>query len=129
MQNTDAKKIHWLITGDILVFLFVTLFGFIRHGTLATGGWHVLATFVPLVVAWLIVSPGLRVFDDVGSHPMRWMLQAAWAAFIAVPLAALLRGLWLNEPILPIFVVILDAVSMVLIFIWRGLFIYLSRRK
>jgi hypothetical protein len=119
----------WLITGDIIVFLIVTLIGFIQHATLTTAGWRILATFIPLVAAWLIVSPGFGVFSDAGSQPVRWVLKAVWAALIAVPTAALFRGLWLNSPILPIFVMVLAAASALLMFIWRGLFCYLSSRK
>ncbi len=52
-----------LLAGDILVLALVTLFGFASHGELASSGVRYLATFIPLVVAWLLVAPFLGVFD------------------------------------------------------------------
>jgi hypothetical protein len=46
----------------------------------------------------------------------------------AAPLAALLRGLLLNAPIIPIFAVVLGATSAFGMLVWRGVYSYVARR-
>lgn len=47
---------------------------------------------------------------------------------LASPMAAWLRGLLLNSPILPIFVVILGGVSSMAILLWRGVYWLVATR-
>jgi ABC-type xylose transport system permease subunit len=46
----------------------------------------------------------------------------------AAPLAAILRGLLINAPVIPIFAVVLSATSAFGMLIWRGIYLFLSRK-
>jgi hypothetical protein len=111
-----------LIAGDILTLAMVTLFGFASHGELGSAGARMLTTFIPLVVAWLLVAPHLGVFDIRNTQKASQLWRPFWAMVLAGPLAAWLRGVMLNAAILPIFVVVLGGVSALAILAWRVIF-------
>ena len=81
-----------------------------------------LTTFVPLVIAWLLIAPHLRVFQDAVTSDWKELWRPFWAMVLAAPLAAWLRGVWLDAPILPIFVVVLGGVSALALLAWRALY-------
>ena len=124
-----------LIAGDILAILFTTIIGFVTHGEVGAGspGPYIIlprmaAAFFPLVVAWFLVSPFLGLFQqDITSNP-RQLWRPVLAMIFAAPLAAVLRGLLLNTPIIPIFAVVLSATSALGMMLWRGIYLFLSRR-
>jgi hypothetical protein len=51
------------------------------------------------------------------------------AILYAAPFAALLRGLYLGTPIIPIFAVILAVTSAFGMLIWRAIFAFLAKRQ
>ena len=111
-----------LLLGDMFSLLLVTLTGFASHGTMGTAGTRMLTTFVPLVVAWLLVAPHLHVFQDSVSSNWKELWRPLWAMVLAAPLAAWMRGVWLGAPILPIFVVVLGGFSALALLVWRSLY-------
>ena len=115
---------HWIILllGDTLTLALITLFGFASHGTLDTAGTRMLTTFVPLLVAWLLIAPHLRVFQDAVTSDWKELWRPFWAMVLAAPLAAWMRGAWLGAPILPIFVVVLGGTSALALLAWRALY-------
>ena len=119
----------WLIIGDIFTLALVTLFGFASHNELGTAGSRMLTTFLPLVFAWLLISPWLGVFDAAITSNPRQLWRPFWAMILAGPMAGWIRGAWLQSPILPIFVVILGGVSALAILAWRALFWVITSRK
>ncbi|MGH9429260.1 MAG: hypothetical protein ACRD2L_23505, partial [Terriglobia bacterium] len=54
--------------------------------------------------------------------------RPALAALFAAPLAAVLRGLMLNTPIIPIFAVVLGVTSTLGMVVWRALYFLLNRK-
>ena len=88
-----------------------------------------LTTFVPLVIAWLLIAPHLRVFQDAVTSDWKELWRPFWAMVLAAPLAAWLRGGWLDAPILPIFVVVLGGISALSILAWRLVYALLAVRK
>lgn len=124
-RMVESKRIStlWiLVAGDVLVLLLVTIFGFATHGELGTAGLRMLTTFVPLVVAWGLVAPHLGVFDLEKSSQPDQLWRPFWAMVLAGPWAAWLRGVMLNEPILPIFVVVLGGICALALLVWRTLY-------
>lgn len=118
----------WLGIGDFITLFLLTVVGFSSHQTLTTAGWRFLTTFLSLCVAWLLSAPLLGLYrQDVYTSPNQ-LWKASWAMLLAVPLAALLRGLWLNRPILPVFVLVLTGSGMVSILLWRFLFWFVIAR-
>lgn len=119
----------WLGIGDFVTLFLLTVVGFASHQELNTAGWRLLTTFLPLCAAWLLSAPvlGLYRYDVYSSPHQLW--KSIWAMVLAGPLAALLRGLWLNRPILPIFVLVLTGFGMLGILFWRFLFwLFIARR-
>ena len=128
MQNRGNLQRFALIAGDIITLAIVTVIGFASHGTADTAGSRMLTTFIPLVVAWFLVAPFLHVYDTEVFLDGRQLWRPLWAMILASPMAAWLRGLMLNSPILPVFVIILGGVSTVAILVWRGIFWLVATR-
>lgn len=117
-----AVKINWLVIGDSVTLAAVTAFGFASHGTLGSAGMRLLTTFIPLLVAWFLVSPHLGVYDPARVIDPRQLWRPFWAMVLAAPFAAWMRAAWLGTVILPIFVVILGGISALAILLWRSLY-------
>lgn len=122
------RWLYMLVAGDILVLAIVTLLGFASHGSLETAGSRMLSTFIPLVIAWLLIAPHLLVYKKIIVHDVRQLWRPFWAMILAAPIAAWLRGIILNAPILPLFVLIIGGVSALAILFWR-LFFWLIAEK
>jgi hypothetical protein len=119
-----------LILGDILAIALVTFIGFATHGEAELSFLpRMLATFVPLTLAWFLLAPWLGLFQKEGTSVPRRLWQAALAMIFAAPFAAVLRGLILNVPIIPIFAVVLGFTSAFGMAVWRGVHLLLSRNR
>jgi len=124
----NNKRRFILICGDILVFGLVTLFGFSSHQTVGTAGTRMLTTFIPLLVGWGLIAPFLGVYDPANAADWRQLWRPFWAMVLAGPMVGWLRGVWLDQVILPIFVVVLGGVSALAILAWRFTFWLVSSR-
>ncbi len=122
------KRLAALIALDALVLLAVTLFGFSTHNSsLAGSRW--LTTFLPLVAGWAAVAPFLGLYSaEIANRPAEFW-RAVLAAVYAAPLAVLLRGLWLGTPIIPVFGLVMMAVSAAGMGAWRLVWIIAINRK
>jgi hypothetical protein len=111
-----------LLLGDGLVVLLTSLAGFAQHGELTTAGVaRVAATVVPFALAWFLTAPWLGCFDQVRMARLSNLWRVPAAAVLAAPLGAVLRGLWLQAPVLPIFAVVMAAVLGGAMLAWRVL--------
>ena len=118
-----------LILGDLIVVLATTLVGFANHGELQLDAYDRLAaTFLPFAASWFCVSPWLGCFDARRALVLRNAWRPPVAALLAAPLGALLRGLWLGAPVMPLFAVVMGAVLGAAMFVWRLLAASLLRR-
>ena len=117
-----------LICGDVVVFCLVTLFGFSRHQSLGTAGARMLTTFIPLIVGWGLIAPFLGVYDLARVADWRQLWRPFWAMVLAGPMVGWLRGVWLGQVILPIFVVVLGGISALAILAWRAIFWLVTSR-
>jgi len=130
MRNESLlKPAWWLILGDTLTLFVVTLVGFAMHGELATAGFRLLTTFLPLLFSWWLVAPFLKVFQLETALDFRQLWKPGWAMIVATPLAALLRGFWLNRPVLPLFAFVLAGSSALAILVWRMIFLLIARSR
>jgi hypothetical protein len=118
-----------LILGDLLAILIITLIGFASHGELGVSfPARIAATYFPLSVAWFLLAPQFGLFrQEIISNP-REIWKPTLAVFFAVPLATVLRGLILNAPIPPIFVIVLSAALAFGLTLWRGIYMLLNRK-
>ena len=117
-----------LICGDVVVFALVTLFGFSTHNTLGSAGSRMLATFIPLLAGWALIAPFLGVYNLERVADARQLWRPFWAMVLAGPMVAWLRGVWLGQVILPVFVVVLGGVSALAILAWRTIFWFVVSR-
>jgi hypothetical protein len=86
------------------------------------------ATFFPFAAAWFIASPLLGCFDARRMTEPTQLWRAPLAALLAAPLGAVLRGLWLGAPVVPIFAGVMGAVLGAAMFGWRLVAAPLLRR-
>lgn len=113
-----------LILGDVLAIGLVTVIGFASHGEAGTSFLpRMAAAFFPLLVGWFLLAPWFGLFQDQIIHNARHLWRPALAALFAAPLAAVLRGLILNAPIIPIFTVVLGVTTALGLGLWRGLYL------
>ncbi|HSQ39558.1 MAG TPA: DUF3054 domain-containing protein [Anaerolineales bacterium] len=125
------KNSNWLlISGDILAIVVVTYIGFATHGETDLSFLpRMFAAFLPVTLSWFLLAPWFGLFQpEVTSNP-RQLWRPVFAVLFAAPLAAVLRGLWLNAPIIPIFAVVLASTSALGMLLWRGLYILLARKR
>lgn len=123
------RAIVFLILADLVVILLVTLSGFATHATLGSAGIRILAVWLPLSAAWLVTAPFLGVYDPRNTGQYRQLWRPFWAMVLAAPLGSILRGFWLNSPVMPIFVVVLGGVAAISILAWRIIFWFFGQRS
>jgi hypothetical protein len=126
---TRKAQISILIIGDVITLALVTGFGFATHGTLGSAGSRMLTTFVPLLLAWAAVAPFLGAYDSERAGQASQLWRPFWAMILAAPLAAWLRAVWLNAPILWLFVLVLGGFSALGILAWRALYLLVFARR
>jgi len=131
VSNISSRiKLITLVIGDIVCLGLITVSGFVRHGTLRSAGLRMLSTFIPVMIAWFLVSPFLGAYDLERVGDIRDLWRPFRAMVLAAPLAAWLRGAWLNAAIIPIFVVVLAGFNAIAVLVWRGIFLLaLSRSR
>jgi len=123
-------KSKWiLIAGDVLAIVIVTVIGFATHGEANLSFLpRMLAALVPLTVAWFLLAPWFGLFQPEIASNLKQLWRPVFAMLFAASFAAILRGLILGAPIIPIFAVVLGATSAFGIMIWRALYFFLNRK-
>ena len=125
-----SSKLIWLFIGDAITLALVTIYGFATHETLGSAGTRLLTTYLPLLVAWLLIAPHLGVYQLGRVGEFRQLWRPFWAMVLAAPFAAWMRAAWLGTAILPVFVVVLGGVSALALLAWRFLYwIIITRVK
>ncbi|GAB4480426.1 MAG: hypothetical protein OHK0031_01580 [Anaerolineales bacterium] len=119
----------WLIVGDTLTLAALTLIGFATHGE---NGLALLprmaATFFPLLMGWFLAAPALGAYDAARAADFRALWRPLLAMILAGPLAVLLRALWLNGVVIPIFGLVLTGSGLLAMALWRGIWLLLARK-
>lgn len=123
-----TKSTLFLVGGDTIAILLVTIIGFVTHDEADFSFLpRMAAAFFPVTIAWFLVAPFLGLFQtEIISNP-RQLWRPALAMLFAGPLAAVLRGFILNAPILPIFAVVLASTSAFGMWVWRWVYFLLNR--
>ena len=122
-------SISVLILGDLLAIGLVTLIGFATHGEADMAFVpRMAALYVPLTISWFILTPALGLFGRETTSDPKQLWRPALAMIFAAPLAAVLRGMLLNAPIIPIFAVVLAVTSAFGMVLWRALYFRWNRR-
>ena len=129
LENKTMKKTTLLILGDLLAIALVTVIGFATHGETGLSFLpRMAAAFFPISLAWFVLAPALGLFrvENVSEPKQLW--RPVLAMVFAAPLAAVLRGLLLNAPIIPIFAVVLASTSAFGMLVWRAIYWAFARR-
>jgi len=126
-QITKQKVV--LLAGDLIALALVTIVGFATHQELDTAGLYMLTTFLPLSVAWLLISPHLLVYKPDFVIEYRYLWRPFWAMILAAPMAGWLRGVLLDRMILPQFVIILGGISALALLTWRATYALICHRR
>jgi hypothetical protein len=122
-------KKYFLISGDILAIAIITVIGFATHGEADPSFLpRMLAVFVPLAVSWFLLAPWFGLFQPEITSTLKHLWRPVLAMLFAAPLAAVLRGLILNVPIIPIFAAVLASTSALGMLVWRGIYVFLNRK-
>jgi hypothetical protein len=123
-------KIYLLIIGDTFALLITTLIGFATHGELDVSSLgRMSAAFFPLTLAWFLLAPWFGLFQQDIASDAKQLWRPILATVFAAPLAAVLRGLILNAPIIPIFGVVLAGTSAFGMLVWRWLYLFINGRN
>ena len=122
-------KKYILVIGDAAAILITTFIGFATHGEADVSFLpRMAAAFFPLVTAWFLLAPFLGLFQKEITSSVKQIWRPILAMVFAAPLAAVLRGLILNAPIIPIFAVVLGVTSAFGMLVWRGIYVFLRRK-
>ena len=127
MRNSfNSRLVLILLIGDSLVLAAMTAAGFVQHNTLNSGVSRMLVTYLSTFIAWMLVAPVIRAFDSQVVFNPKELWRPLWAAAVSMPLAAFLRGLWLDTPIMPIFIFVFGGSNGLAILAWRALFLMVN---
>ncbi|MBE0696810.1 MAG: DUF3054 domain-containing protein [Anaerolineaceae bacterium] len=122
-----GRLVTGVIIGDAVCALILSLIGFITHyGKIE--GWHWLTTFIPVLIGWFAIAPWLGNYRMGNLFQPAHAWRAGLAAFLSAPLAAWIRGGWLNSAILPIFILVLGLTNALGFLIWRVVWSLILRR-
>jgi len=124
----SRNQIITLAIGDTLVLLAVTVIGFATHSqSLGNARW--LVTFLPLAAAWFLAAPWFGLFSDGTANRLTELWRPMLTAVFAAPLAVLLRALWLQQTVIPVFGLVMIATTAAGMGIWRAIWTALTARK
>ena len=122
-------KKYILIVGDILAIAVVTFIGFATHGEAGVSFLPRMgAAFFPLILSWFLLAPALGLFQEQTIRDPKELWRPVLAMVFAAPFAAVLRGLILNAPVIPVFAVVLSATSAFGMLVWRGIYLFVNRK-
>lgn len=123
------NKKYILILGDIITLAFVTLIGFVSHGESdASYLPRFFAAFIPLLISWFGFTRWVGLLDEEIVNEPKNLFCIPLAMIFVIPLAAFLRGLILNSPIQPMFVIAFYATNTIGMLIWRLVYFTVVRQ-
>lgn len=123
------NKRSFLITGDILAFVLLTVIGFATHRETELSFLpRMAAAFFPVVFAWFVLAPWFGLLDEAVILNPKHLLRIPLAFLFVAPLAVILRGALLNAPALPLFSLIFGGSNALGMLVWRWLYILIVKR-
>jgi FlaA1/EpsC-like NDP-sugar epimerase len=127
MITTRNEPSFFLIIGDFVAFLIVTIIGFFNHNS-QLDLLRILANWIPLCLAWSMAAPLLGLWKPAQHSLLTNWWKIIWAVVLSVPLAVVIRGFILNTPTIGIFVLVMIATSVAGLFVWRLLWFFLQKK-
>lgn len=115
---------RFLIFGDTLALLVLTVIGFASHGEIdASYLPRAGVMFGSYLAGWFSLAPAMGVFDSTPNGRPLW--RPALTGFFAGLLAVILRGLILRSDVPPLFALVIGATAGFAMFVWR----YIASRR
>ena len=117
-QFANRSLLRWVVPGDVIVLVVMTIIGFASHSTLDETS-RLIVTTAGALVAWAVVAPWFGAFstETITRWTAVWRVALAWA--IAAPVAGFLRGLILDLVVSPTFILVTIAVNGAALVVWR----------
>lgn len=120
-----------LALGDLLALVAFAAIGRSSHDLLqgqdALRG--TLNTAAIFMLAWLLVGMALGMYRGTALYPLRRVIwRTLLAGLIAGPLAVLARALWLQRPVIWVFMLVATAASTLALLVWRVLWSRVRRQ-
>lgn len=123
-------RTHWtLLVGDTIVLLLVTLYGLASHEMMNQAAADIWRTFLPWLVAWLLVGWHVGVFDPEKIEHANQLWRPFWGMILASPLGGFLRSAVLGNDVIVLFVVVFGGISAIAITIWRAVYWFITNRR
>ncbi len=124
----DRALLRWIVPGDVVVLVVLTIIGFASHSTLDET-LRLVVTTAGVLVAWAVVAPWFGAFSapTITRWSSVWRVALAWA--IAAPVAGFLRGLILDLVVSPTFILVTIAVNGAALVAWRLVFAAVHQRR
>jgi hypothetical protein len=119
-----------LILGDVIAFIILTVIGFATHGETGLSYLpRMAAAFVPTGLGWFLLAPWFGLFDETVISSPKALLRIPFAFLFIAPFAAVLRSVWLGEPVSAIFTFVLAATNAAGMMIWRWVYLSIAKRS
>jgi glucose uptake protein GlcU len=121
-MQVHSRITLWLICGDALAALILAVVGYLMHyAGIEPFSLRWLSTFLPFCLGWAIAAVPAGLYQaPVASRWQQAVWRAALAGALAAPFATMLRGLYLNAAVSPVFMLVLTANAALAMAVWRG---------
>lgn len=130
-MQAHSRNTLWLVCGDALVALALSIAGYLTHyAGLEPFSLRWLSTFLPLCLGWAIAAGLAGLYQP--SIAKRWQAavwRAGLAGVLAAPFATMMRGLYLNAAVSPVFMIVMVANTALAMAVWRGIWAWLAGWK
>jgi len=124
-KNKTYRPVLILALGDLIALLLFVGLGRRNHSLAIADISATLATTVPFLVSWFLITPWFGLFRAEVSQNWRKLLPRLLLAWVVIgcPLALILRALWLGRAIPggipPAFAAVTLGVTTLFLLIWR----------
>ena len=106
----------------------ITALGFGLHQEIeAVASIRFLATYLPVLVVWMVTAGGLGALDPIRAADPRQWWRPGLAVLVTAPIAAVLRSAWLGTPPVTVFVAVMAGMTMIGLGSWRIVYWRLGR--
>jgi len=129
-MQEHTHKTWWLVCGDGLVILVLSIAGYLTHyAGQESFSLRWMSTFFPFWLGWTAAALlGGLYSAGIQSRWQTAVWRGAVAGILAAPFATMLRGLYLNTAVSPLFMIVLTATAGLALAVWRASWALLARR-
>lgn len=128
-MNRLPEKINLpVLLGDWITLAIITAIGFLTHNQQFQIG-RFLATVVPVAMSWVITAPWFGILSANKQFILRDWWKISYAVLLSIPLAVILRGWILGSSVQVTFTLVMVAMCMIGLWIWRFLWVIFFQKK